>query len=141
MRSSEMPVGFFSTYLLKGERTMKALIRDRYGPPEVLEIREIERPAPREREVLLRVHATSINDWDWQMLQRPTIAFGAKTPSVRILGSDVAGCVAAVGSGVQGLTVGDDVYGDLSRFGLAAGVDLRSMSVRPKSHWYGSPLE
>src|SRR5215467_5161787 len=109
-----MPVGFFSTYLLKGERTMKALIRDRYGPPEVLEIREIERPAPREREVLLRVHATSINDWDWQMLRQPMIAFGAKTPRVRILGSDVAGCVAAVGSGVQGLTVGDDVYGDLS---------------------------
>jgi NADPH:quinone reductase-like Zn-dependent oxidoreductase len=96
---------------------MKALTRDRYGPPDVLEIRDIERPTPREREVLLRVHATSINDWDWQMLKRPMTAFGAKTPRVRILGSDVAGRVAAVGSGVQGLTAGDEVYGDLSRFG------------------------
>jgi len=44
---------------------MRALIRDRYGPPDVLEVREVERPVPKEREVLVRVHAASINDWDW----------------------------------------------------------------------------
>jgi len=96
---------------------MKALIRDRYGPPDMLEVRDIERPEPQEREVLVRVHAVSINDWDWQMLRRPMLPLGFNTPRVRILGSDIAGRVAAVGSGVQHLTVGDEVYGDLSRFG------------------------
>jgi len=106
-----------STYPLKDEPMMKALIRDRYGPPDVLEVRDIERPAPKEREVLVRVHAASINDWDWQMLQRPMVPLGFNTPRVRILGSDIAGRVATVGSGVQRFTVGDEVYGDLSRFG------------------------
>jgi NADPH:quinone reductase-like Zn-dependent oxidoreductase len=96
---------------------MKALIRDRYGPPDVLEVRDIERPAPKEREVLVRVHAASINDWDWQMLQRPMLPLSFNTPRVRILGSDVAGRVAAIGRGVQRFTIGDEVYGDLSRFG------------------------
>lgn len=105
----------FLTYLPKGEWTMKALIRERYGPPDVLEIRDIARPEPSEREVLVRVHAASINDWDWQMLQ-PTLPFASKTPRVKILGSDVAGRVEAIGSEVQHFTVGDEVYGDLSRF-------------------------
>ena len=96
---------------------MKALLRDRYGPPDVLEVRDIERPEPKEREVLVRVHAASINDWDWQMLRRPMLPLGFNTPRVRILGSDIAGRVAAFGSGVQRFAVGDAVYGDLSRFG------------------------
>jgi NADPH:quinone reductase-like Zn-dependent oxidoreductase len=96
---------------------MKALIRDRYGLPDVLQVRDIERPAPKEREVLVRVHAASINDWDWQMLQRPMLSLGSNTPRVRILGCDVAGRIASVGSEVQCFTVGDEVYGDLSRFG------------------------
>src|SRR5258708_36998210 len=96
---------------------MKALMRDRYGPPDELEVRDIERPAPKEREVLVRVHAASINDWDWQMLQSPTLPLASKTPRVRILGSDIAGRVAAIGREVQHFIVGDEVYGDLSRFG------------------------
>ena len=100
---------------------MKALIRDRYGPPDVLEVRDIERPAPKEREVLVRVHAASINDWDWQMLRPPMLPFASKTPRVRILGSDAAGRVAAVGGKVQHFTVGEEVYGDLSRFGGSRG--------------------
>jgi NADPH:quinone reductase-like Zn-dependent oxidoreductase len=96
---------------------MKALIRDRYGPPDVLGLRDIDRPAPKESEVLVQVHAASINDWDWQMLQRPILPLGFNTPQIRILGSDIAGRVAAAGSGVQRFSVGDEVYGDLSRFG------------------------
>ena len=96
---------------------MKALMRDQYGPPDVLEVRDIERPAPKEHEVLVRVHAASINDWDWQMLQSPALPLASKTPRVRILGSDIAGQVAAIGRGVQHFTIGDEVYGDLSRFG------------------------
>ncbi|HEV8634921.1 MAG TPA: NAD(P)-dependent alcohol dehydrogenase [Chloroflexota bacterium] len=96
---------------------MRALIRERYGPPDVLEVREVERPAPKEGEVLVRVHAASINDWDWGLLNRPTLPFSRGAPQVRILGSDVAGRVAAAGSGVRRLRVGDEVHGDLSRFG------------------------
>jgi len=96
---------------------VKALIRDRYGPPEVLEVREVEQPVPKEHEVLVRVHAASINDWDWEMLRRPALPLGRRTPQVRILGCDVAGRVAALGSAVQRFRVGDEVHGDLSRFG------------------------
>jgi NADPH:quinone reductase-like Zn-dependent oxidoreductase len=95
---------------------MKALIRDRYGPPEVLEVREVERPVPAAHEVLLRVHAASINDWDWGLLHGPTLPFSPAAPKP-ILGSDVAGRVAAVGSNVERFRMGDEVYGDLSRFG------------------------
>jgi NADPH:quinone reductase-like Zn-dependent oxidoreductase len=96
--------------------TMKALVRDRYGPPEVLEVREVERPVPRAGEVLVRVHAASINDWDWGLLQGPTIPFSFVAPKP-ILGSDVAGRVAASAGGVRRFRDGDEVYGDLSRFG------------------------
>jgi len=95
---------------------MKALVRDRYGLPDVLEVREVERPAPKTGEVLVRVHAASINDWDWELLQRPTLPFIRSAPR-RILGSDIAGRVVALGAGAQRFRVGDDVYGDLSRFG------------------------
>jgi NADPH:quinone reductase-like Zn-dependent oxidoreductase len=96
---------------------MKALIRDRYGPPDVLELREVERPTPKEHDVLVQVHAASINDWDWELLRRPVIPFSRAAPRVRILGCDVAGRVAMVGSRARRFRVGDDVYGDLSRFG------------------------
>jgi NADPH:quinone reductase-like Zn-dependent oxidoreductase len=95
---------------------MKALIRDRYGLPDVLEVRDVEPPVPGEGEVLVRVHAASINDWDWGLLQGPTIPFMRTAPKP-ILGSDVAGRVVASGSGARRFRVGDEVYGDLSRFG------------------------
>ncbi|HET9195932.1 MAG TPA: NAD(P)-dependent alcohol dehydrogenase [Vicinamibacterales bacterium] len=95
---------------------MKALIRDRYGLPDVLEVREMERPFPKPGEVLVRVHAASINDWDWGLLQEPTLPF-LRWPPKPILGSDVAGRVVALGSGVRRFRVGDAVYGDLCRMG------------------------
>jgi NADPH:quinone reductase-like Zn-dependent oxidoreductase len=95
---------------------MKALIRDVYGSPDVLEVREVETPAPTEREVLVRVHAASINDWDWGLLQGPTLPIPG-TPPKPILGSDIAGRVVAVGSAVERFKPGDEVYGDLSRYG------------------------
>ena len=95
---------------------MKALIRDRYGPPDVLEVREVDRPVPKKREVLVQVHAASLNDWDWGLLQGPSIPFSRAAPKP-ILGSDVAGRVVELGSGSDRFRVGDDVYGDLSAFG------------------------
>jgi NADPH:quinone reductase-like Zn-dependent oxidoreductase len=119
---------------------MKALIRERYGPPDVLEVRQIEEPAPTEREVLVRVHAASINDWDWQMLQRPMLPVGFNTPRVRILGSDIAGRVAFVGSGVQYFAVGDEVYGDLSRFGSGGWGGFAEYVCAPESALVRKPL-
>ena len=95
---------------------MKALIRDRYGPPDVLEVREVDRPAPKEGQVLVRVHAASLNDWDWGLLHGPSIPISRAAPKP-ILGSDVAGRVTEVGSGVQRFRVGDEVHGDLSVVG------------------------
>jgi NADPH:quinone reductase-like Zn-dependent oxidoreductase len=96
---------------------MKALIRDRYGPPEVLEIRDVDQPTPRDNEVLVRVHAASINDWDWTLLQeRPPFPIRLVAPWVPILGSDIAGRVVAIGKQVVKFHPGQDVYGDLSRF-------------------------
>ena len=96
--------------------SMRALVRERYGLPDVLEVRDVARPVPGEREVLVRVHAASINDWDWGLLQGPTVPFIPRPPKP-ILGSDVAGRVVALGSSVQRFRVGDEVYGDLSRYG------------------------
>ena len=92
---------------------MRALIRDRYGPPDVLEVRDVERPVPREGEVLVRVHAASLNDWDWGLLHGPSLPISRAAPKP-ILGSDVAGRVTEVGGGVQRFRVGDEVHGDLS---------------------------
>lgn len=103
---------------------MKAIIAERYGTPDILELREVAKPAPKAGEVLVRVHAASVNDWDLSMLQgTPFIARvlnGLFTPTVLILGSDIAGRVEAVGGDVKAFQPGDEVYGDLSASGFGA---------------------
>jgi NADPH:quinone reductase-like Zn-dependent oxidoreductase len=96
---------------------MKALVRDRYGPPDVLDIRDVDQPTPADDEVLVRVQAASINDWDWALLrERPPFPISLMVPWVPILGSDIAGCVVAIGKQVVKFRPGEAVYGDLSRF-------------------------
>ena len=96
---------------------MKALVRDRYGSPDVLEIREVERPVPREREVLVRVHAASINDWDWGLLQGPTLPISLALPGCRFSAPTSLGRLPRSAVRFERFRVGDEVYGDLSRFG------------------------
>ena len=79
---------------------MKAIAYDEYGSPDVLTLRELDRPAPGDDEVLVRVRASSVNDYDWHLLTgRPVInRVGAPfRPKHAVLGSDVAGQVEAVG--------------------------------------------
>ncbi|MFF5448457.1 NAD(P)-dependent alcohol dehydrogenase [Streptomyces sp. NPDC012888] len=95
---------------------MKAMVQDRYGPPDVLEYREVERPEPGDGEVLVRVRAAAVNAADWHLMRGdPYVArlvLGVRRPKVRIRGRDFAGTVEAVGRGVTGLRQGDEVYGE-----------------------------
>lgn len=97
---------------------MKAVVYEKYGSPDVLELREVETPAPKDDEVLIRVHAVSINDWDWGLLQGTTLVnrllFGLLKPKKTILGSDIAGRIEAIGRDVKRFQPGDEVFGDLS---------------------------
>ncbi len=97
---------------------MKAMVYTRYGSPDVLELKEVEKPAPKDNEVLIKVHAASINSWDWDMLTgRPfeyRLLSGLLKPSkTNILGSDIAGRIEAVGRNIKQFHPGDDVFGDL----------------------------
>jgi NADPH:quinone reductase-like Zn-dependent oxidoreductase len=94
---------------------MRAVVYDRYGPPDVLRVEQVPKPAPDTDEVLVSVAATSLNLSDWEGLTgSPMYARigGLRAPRWRVLGSDIAGRVAAVGSGVTRFRVGDAVYGD-----------------------------
>ena len=97
---------------------MKAIVRDRYGPPDVLELREIEKPELTDDGVLVRVRAASVNRADWYILTgTPYVAraqMGLLKPKQPVLGSDFAGTVEAVGRDVGDLQPGDDVFGGRS---------------------------
>jgi NADPH:quinone reductase-like Zn-dependent oxidoreductase len=102
---------------------MKAVVRERYGTPDVLEVRDVPKPTPKPDEVLVRVHAASVNDWDWGLLHGDPVnrmLGGVYTPKVRILGCDIAGHVEAVGRDVKAFKPGDEVYGDLCMSGFGA---------------------
>src|SRR5687767_1879321 len=96
---------------------LKAIVYTKYGGPEVLQIKEIEKPFPKDNEVLVKVYAVSINDWDWGLLQGDfinRILYGIRKPGKKILGSDIAGRIEAVGKNVKQFQQGDEVFGDLS---------------------------
>ena len=101
---------------------MKAFVYEKYGSPDVLRLEDVEKPVPKENQVLVRVHAVSVNDWDWLLLQgKPFVnrlLFGLSKPRVHILGVDVAGTVEAVGDRASRFVPGDEVYGDLSECGF-----------------------
>jgi NADPH:quinone reductase-like Zn-dependent oxidoreductase len=102
---------------------MKAFVMDSYGTPDVLEMRDVATPTPKADQVLVRVLAASVNDWDWGLLQGAPINrlfSGVLTPRVRILGGDIAGRVEAVGADVRAFHPGDEVYGDLCMSGFGA---------------------
>ncbi len=101
---------------------MKAIVCARYGPPEQLQLRDVPVPVPKDRQVLVRVHATPVNDYDWSMvLGRPRIYrlfFGLFRPRRPIPGMELAGEVEALGPNATQWRVGDKVYGDTSNGGL-----------------------
>jgi NADPH:quinone reductase-like Zn-dependent oxidoreductase len=95
---------------------MKAIVCTKYGTPDVLELREVEKPIPNEDEALVKVHAASLNAADLEILRGTWSArfTGPLRPMHKILGSDFAGRIEAVGRNVKHFRLGDEVWGDLS---------------------------
>ena len=104
---------------------MKAIIYTKYGSPDVLEFKEVEKPTPKDDEVLVKVHAASLNAADWHLLRgKPFLVrlmgFGLLKPKNKILGADMAGRVEAVGRNVKQFQPGDEVFGEISECGFGA---------------------
>jgi NADPH:quinone reductase-like Zn-dependent oxidoreductase len=95
---------------------MKAIVQDRYGPADVLALREVDKPVAADNEVLVRVHAAAVNAYDWHFMRgdpylaRPVLGWAG--PKVKIRGRDFAGRVEAVGPGVTRVRAGDEVFGE-----------------------------
>ena len=103
---------------------MKALVRHVYGSPDVLHVEEVPMPTVGDGDMLVKVHAASANAGDWHLLRGTPLPFrlveGVRTPRHRIIGTDIAGRVEAVGKAVTEFRPGDDVFGELSRCGFGA---------------------
>jgi NADPH:quinone reductase-like Zn-dependent oxidoreductase len=111
-----------SSIALAGEDPMKAVVYTRYGPPDVLRLTDMQRPTPKDNEVLVRVHAVSLNASDWEVLRgKPLYAriMGPFRPRHHILGTDVAGRVEATGRDARLFQPGDDVFADIRMGGFA----------------------
>jgi NADPH:quinone reductase-like Zn-dependent oxidoreductase len=101
---------------------MKAIVCTKYGPPDVLQLEEVARPIPKEDEALVKVHATSLNAADFETLRGVFIVrmVAPRKPMYKILGTDIAGRVVAVGRNVKQFQSGDEVWVDLSAYGWGA---------------------
>jgi len=95
---------------------MKAIVYTEYGSPDVLQLKEVEKPAPKDDEVLVKVHAVSVNAGDLETMRGAWVARfeGPLKPRHQIPGTDVAGRVEAVGRNVHQFQPGDEIWGDLS---------------------------
>ncbi len=117
---------------------MKAFVRDRYGPPDVLQLDESPIPTVAAGEVLVRLRAASLNQADLDYLYgRPMLTrmgTGLRRPRNRGLGLDAAGEVEAVGAGVTAFRAGDEVFGDLTEFGYGAFAEYACAAERAWAH-------
>jgi len=98
---------------------MKAVVYERYGPPEVLQLKEVEKPRPNNNEVLIKIHAATVTSGDWRVrsLNVPAgfglimrLVFGISKPKQPILGSELAGVIETVGNDVSKFKIGDSVF-------------------------------
>src|SRR5689334_12218296 len=103
---------------------MKAIVRETYGSPDVLRLADVPLPPLGDGDALVKVHAASANAGDWHLLRGTPLPFrlvaGLRTPKFKIIGTDIAGTVEAVGRNVTQFRPGDEVFGELSRCGFGA---------------------
>jgi NADPH:quinone reductase-like Zn-dependent oxidoreductase len=119
---------------------MKAIVLTKYGPPEVLQFTEADKPVPQDDEVLVKVHATSANAGDWHLMRADPwlirLMFGLRKPKVRILGADAAGRVEVVGKNVTQFQPGDEVFADVSSHGFGG---FAEYVCAPENAWVIKP--
>jgi NADPH:quinone reductase-like Zn-dependent oxidoreductase len=113
---------------------MRAVVHDRYGPPDVLRLEDVERPVPKDDEVLVRIHATTVARMDCSFRRAKPFVFyrfitGLRRPRRRVLGSELAGEIEAAGAAVSGFAVGDHVFGS-SELGFGAHAEFICMRER-----------
>jgi NADPH:quinone reductase-like Zn-dependent oxidoreductase len=117
---------------------MKAIVYTQYGSPDVLRLQDVEKPAPKDDEVMVKVQAASVNALDWHLLTADIflvrlMGMGLFKPKNSILGADIAGQVEAVGKNVQQFRPGDQVFGDIGHGGFAEYVTApeRVLALKP----------
>ncbi len=102
---------------------MKAIVHKQYGPPDVMRLVEIEKPTPSDNQVLVKIHAASVNALDWHLLTADIflvrLSMGLFRPKNPVRGADIAGRVEAVGRNVTKFKPGDEVFGDIAHGGFA----------------------
>ena len=116
---------------------MKAIVYTKFGSPDVLQLKEVEKPKPKDNEILIKVHAASVNAYDWRHLRADPFLIrlmgaGLLKPKHRILGADIAGQVESVGSNVKQFQPGDEVFGEGSYGGFAEYVCVDENRFVPK---------
>ncbi len=112
---------------------MKAVVYDSYGPSEVLRLKDVAKPSPKDNEVLVRVHAASVNAADWRMMRADPFLVrlyaGLLRPTkFQTLGADIAGRVEAVGRNIHQFHPGDEVFGDVSASGFGGFAEYKCAS-------------
>ncbi len=124
------------------EHAMKAMVYRKYGPPEVLRLEDVAKPAPKDGEVLVKIRAAALNPADWHFLRADPwpirFAAGLSAPKKPILGADIAGTVEAAGRGVTRFKRGDEVWGDLSAAGFGGFAEYvatpeKALAMKPKN--------
>jgi NADPH:quinone reductase-like Zn-dependent oxidoreductase len=115
--------------------TMKAIICTKYGSPDVLQFKEVEKPTPKDDEVLVKIHAASVNMYDWHLLTADIFLVrlmggGLLRPKHAIPGADIAGRIEAAGRNVEQFRPGDEVFGDLVACGDGAFAEFVAVPER-----------
>jgi len=115
---------------------MKAIVYTKYGPPEVLQLKEVAKPVPKDNQVLVKVHAASANALDWHFMRGAPflarLAGGLRKPKDPRLGADFAGRVEAVGTNVTQFQPGDEVFGaETGSFAEYASVPENTLALKP----------
>ena len=115
---------------MAGDRRVLAIVQDRYGPVDVLELKEVDKPVAGDDDLLVRVHAAGVNAADWHFMRGEAyiarVVFGLRKPKKRLLGRDVAGTVEAVGKNVTQFRPGDEIYAEVTAGSFAGCVCVRA---------------